>query len=78
MSACFNHHLDRFTQKAAGVTSSLSKLELDRTKTTKLPRKVLPNSTPSSKNIAPPLNIIVKELIFVHQGKSRRSTYMTL
>lgn len=44
------------TQKAAGVTSSLSKLELVRTKTAKLPRKTLPTSTPSSKNTAPPLN----------------------
>lgn len=43
------------TQTAAGVTSSLSKLELDRTKTTKLPRMMLPTSTPSSKNSAPPL-----------------------
>lgn len=44
------------TQNAAGVTSSLSKLELERTKTARLPRRTLPISTPSSKNSAPPLD----------------------
>ena len=47
------------TQNAAGVTSSLSKLELDRTKTARLARKTLPTSTPSSKNIAPPLDWMI-------------------
>jgi len=52
------YNLFEITQKAAGVTSSLSKLELVRTKTAKLPLKTLPISTPSSKNTAPPLNRI--------------------
>jgi hypothetical protein len=52
-------YLSILTQNAAGVTSSLSKLELDRTKTTRLARKTLPTSTPSSKNIAPPLDWMI-------------------
>jgi hypothetical protein len=52
------YNLFEITQKAAGLKSSLSKLELVRTKTAKLPLKTLPISTPSSKNIAPPLNRI--------------------
>lgn len=43
------------TQMAAGVKSSLSKLELVCTNTAKLPRITLPTSTPSSRKMAPPL-----------------------
>ena len=62
------------TQNAAGVTSSLSKLELDRTKTARLPRRTLPISTPSSKNSAPPLD----EMFVQHCSLEMQMAYSDL